>query len=113
MEPLPGNGYSAFIRSAIMDVIEVLASKGGLLCFRCSRICHRTVAWQWLFRVYSFPQLWVLSKHWLAMEVCSASDVPAFRQYATILSVKWCYIFKQFILLFWIGNYSLNADWAN
>jgi hypothetical protein len=34
MGPLPGNGYSAFIR--VMGVIEALASNGRLLCFRYS-----------------------------------------------------------------------------
>jgi hypothetical protein len=26
----------------------------------------------------------VLSKRWLAMDVCSASDIPAFKQHATV-----------------------------
>jgi hypothetical protein len=46
--------------------------------------CYGTVAWQWLFSVYSLLRIWVLSKRWLAMDVCSASDIPAFRQHATM-----------------------------
>jgi hypothetical protein len=59
--------------------------------------CHGTIAWQWLFRVYSLPQIWVLSKRWLAMDVCSASDIPGFRQHATIYTciLKCCYMFRR------------------
>jgi hypothetical protein len=34
IEPLPRNVYSAFIRCRDMGVIEALASKGRLVCFR-------------------------------------------------------------------------------
>jgi hypothetical protein len=58
-------------------------------------IGYGTVAWQWLFRVYSLPQVWVLSKRWLAMDVCSASDIPAFKQHATISSrILWLFIYQ-------------------
>jgi hypothetical protein len=49
-------------------------------------ICYGTVSWQWLIRVYLVQRIWVLSKRWLAMDVCSASDIPDFStpQYITL-----------------------------
>jgi hypothetical protein len=45
---------------------------------------YGTITWQLLFHVYLLSQLWVLSKCWLAMNILSASDIPALRQHATI-----------------------------
>jgi hypothetical protein len=63
--------------------LQELLNSNWLSClYWLPQICYGTVAWQWLFRVYSLLQIWVLSKHWLAMDVCSASE-----QHATILSL--------------------------
>jgi hypothetical protein len=35
---------------------------------------------------FALLRIWVLSKRWLAIDVCSASDIPAFRQHATIFT---------------------------
>jgi hypothetical protein len=32
----------------------------------------------------ALPWICTLSKQWLTMDVCSTSDIPAFKQYATI-----------------------------
>jgi hypothetical protein len=45
----------------------------------------------------------VLSKRWLAMDFCSASDIPAFRQHATILSRFRCVTIDGV----WIGELDL------
>jgi hypothetical protein len=62
-------------------------------------VCYGTVAWQWLFRVYSLPHIWVLPKRWLAMDVCSASDIPAFRQHATICYIQIKQLVKNILFL--------------
>jgi hypothetical protein len=38
------------------------------------------------FMTFGTHLVCTLSKRWLAMDVCSASDIPDFRQHATILS---------------------------
>jgi hypothetical protein len=63
---------------------ELLNSNRLSRLYLLPRMCHGTFVWQWLFRVYSLERIWVLSKRWLAMDVCSASDIQAFRQHATI-----------------------------
>jgi hypothetical protein len=35
----------------------------------------------------ALPQICTLSKRWLAMDVCPASDIPAFRQHATVIII--------------------------
>jgi hypothetical protein len=69
---------------------ELLNSNWISRLYWLQRIRYGTVAWQWLFRVYLLSLLWVLSKRCLAMDDCSASDIPAFRQHAAV-----CWIFQN------------------